>query len=96
MKDNADPHHGWSLEEVSNTSSGAATADTYGKLFFYVRGVLESFLNRILDLRVSFRLLNLDASDLPDHLDNDCFSRIDVSNKHIIDPYLYLVYRYKR
>ncbi|KAJ5389499.1 uncharacterized protein N7496_000567 [Penicillium cataractarum] len=80
MKDNADPHHGWSLEEVSNTSSGAATADTYGKLFFYIRGVLDSFLDRVSDLRVSFKLLNFDAFDLPDHLDAGSFSRIDVSN----------------
>lgn len=81
MRDNADPLHGWSLDEVSNTTSGAATADTYGKLFYYLRGLLRSFLDRISVLEVSFKLLHLDASDLPDHLDKDSFSRIDVCDQ---------------
>jgi hypothetical protein len=80
MKDNADPLHGWSLEEVSNTLSGAATADIYGKLFYYLRGLLYAFLNRISGLNVSFKLLQLDASSLPGHLDKESFSRIDVSD----------------
>lgn len=88
MKDNADPLHGWSLKEVSNTTSGAATADTYGKLFFYLRGLLHSFLDRIVIAKVSFQLLHHDASCLPDHLDKDSFSRIDVSDQNLINPYL--------
>lgn len=78
MKDNADPLHGWSLEEVSNTTSGAATADLYGKLFIYLRNMLRAFLSRIRNSKISFKLLHLDASSLPGHLDNDSFSRIDV------------------
>lgn len=82
MMDNADPLHGWSLEEVFSTTSGAATADTYGKLFYYLRGLLRSFLDRISEFKVSFKLLNLGAADLPDHLDDGSFSRIDVSDHH--------------
>ncbi|KAJ5890842.1 uncharacterized protein N7473_007070 [Penicillium subrubescens] len=82
MRDNADPLHGWSLGEVFSTTSGAATADTYGKLFYYLRGLLHSFLDRIFELKVSFKLLHLDAADLPDHLDEDSFSRIDTPNQN--------------
>ncbi|KAL4781287.1 hypothetical protein BJX76DRAFT_363731 [Aspergillus varians] len=80
MVDNADPLHGWSLEEVMNTRNGGTTADIYGKLFFYIRGLLRSFFDRLLDSKISFRLFHLDAVSLPNHLDKDCFSRIDVSN----------------
>ncbi|KAL2833788.1 hypothetical protein BDW59DRAFT_156589 [Aspergillus cavernicola] len=80
MPDNADPRHGWSLEEVVNISGGAATADMYGKLFFYLRGMLKSFLNRLLNLNASFKLLHLDAASLPEYLEADTFSRIEVSN----------------
>lgn len=86
MKDNADPLHGWSLEEVSKKSSGAATADIYGKLFSYLHELLHSFLDRISHSKITFRLFHLDASCLPDHLDNDSFSRIDVSDQHLINP----------
>lgn len=80
MKDNADPLNGWSLKEVLNTESGAATADTYGKLFFHLRDLLRSFLDRISCSRISFQIFHLDASSLPSHLDRDSFSRVDVSN----------------
>jgi hypothetical protein len=80
MMDNADLLNGWSLGEVFNSTSGAAPADTYGKLFYYLRGLVRSFLDRISELKVSFKLLYLDASDLPDHLDENSFSRIDVSD----------------
>ncbi|KAJ5761103.1 hypothetical protein N7520_008259 [Penicillium odoratum] len=80
MKDNADPLHGWPLEEVSNTTSGAATADIYGKLFFYLRGQLHSFLSRVSSSKIAFELHLLDVTALPEHLEVDSFSRIDVSN----------------
>ncbi|GIJ91024.1 hypothetical protein Asppvi_009989 [Aspergillus pseudoviridinutans] len=80
MNDNADPLHGWSLDEVSATSTGPATADIYGKLFFYIRAMLRSFLGRLPSLKLSFELFQLDADRLPDHLENNSFSRIEVSN----------------
>lgn len=97
MVDNADPSHGWSLKEVSNTTSGAATADIYGKLFFYIRGILDSFIDRIFGAKMSFQLLHLDASSLPDHLDQDSFSRIDVSSQaNIWKRQFYIVSTYLR
>lgn len=47
LHDNADPLNGWLLKDIDATSSGPATADIYGKLFFHVRGVLGSFLRRL-------------------------------------------------
>ena len=78
MYDNADPLNGWSSKEVSGSSSGPAAADIYGKLFYHVRAVLRAFLLRLSDLQVSFRLFQVDASDLPDDLKGDSFSRIEV------------------
>jgi hypothetical protein len=78
MRDNADPLHGWSLKEVEDSSSGPAAADIYGKLFYHVRAVLRPFLLRLSGLQVTFRLFQVDAADLPDHLERGYFSRIEV------------------
>jgi hypothetical protein len=78
MHDNADPLNGWSSKEVENTSSGPAAADIYGKLFYYVRAVLRAFLLRLSGLQVSFRLFQVDASELLDHVEGSSFSRVEV------------------
>jgi hypothetical protein len=78
MNDGSDPLFGWSLEEVANTSSGAATADLYGKIFYHIRGMLHSFLRRLSSLDISFRILHLDAASLPGRLEKNTFSRIEV------------------
>ncbi|KFZ20600.1 hypothetical protein V501_00028 [Pseudogymnoascus sp. VKM F-4519 (FW-2642)] len=80
IRDNADPLNGWSLKEVEDNSSGAASNDIYGKLFYYLRTELRAFVLRLSDLQVSFRLFQLNASDLPNHLESSSFSRIEVSN----------------
>lgn len=79
MKDNADPLHGWCSKEVAQTSSGAATADIYGKLFYYLRAVLRTFLVRLRNSNVSFQLYEVDAVDLPAYLGSEAFSRIEAS-----------------
>ena len=78
MHDNADPLNGWDLKDVETTASGPASADIYGKLYYHVRSVLRAFLARLSVSQVSFRLFQLDASDLPDHLKSNHFSRIEV------------------
>ncbi|KAL3461958.1 hypothetical protein BJX64DRAFT_288910 [Aspergillus heterothallicus] len=81
MPDNADPRHGWPAQDVSQTSSGAASADIFGKLYFYLRAMLSSFLVRLRSLeKVSFELFQKDVSALPDVLKPESFARIDVSN----------------
>ncbi|KAI9679628.1 MAG: hypothetical protein M1829_001590 [Trizodia sp. TS-e1964] len=80
MHDDANPLNGWPSKEVEDTSSGAAKADIYGKLFYHVRAVLRAFLLRLSGLQVSFRLLQSDASELYQHVESDSFNRIEVSN----------------
>jgi hypothetical protein len=88
MKDNADPLNGWSLSEVENCSSGPAAADIYGKIFYYLRAVLRTFLGRLASLQVSFCLFQLDVSNLPEHLEGGTFSRIEVKSEAMpcLDP----------
>ncbi|PWY93925.1 hypothetical protein BO94DRAFT_313736 [Aspergillus sclerotioniger CBS 115572] len=80
MKDDADPLAGWSPKEVSDTSSGPASADMYGKLFFHIRGILQSFLSRLSNLNISITMYQVDARKLPGHLKGGSFDRIEVSN----------------
>ncbi|EXK76747.1 hypothetical protein FOQG_18522 [Fusarium oxysporum f. sp. raphani 54005] len=80
MHDNADPLNGWSVKEVETTSTGLATSDIYGKLFYHVRFALKAFLDRMCSSSVAFELLQVDASDLPGHLEKKSFDRIEVSN----------------
>lgn len=78
MHDNADPLNGWSVEEVERTSTGPATSDIYGKLFYYLRSLLNAFLNRISSSNVAFELLQMDVAELPRHLEGRFFDRIEV------------------
>ncbi|KAF4339369.1 hypothetical protein FBEOM_6783 [Fusarium beomiforme] len=80
MPDGACPLDGWSLNEVEMASNGMATSDIFGKLFSYFCSVLKSFLTRISNLEFTFRLFQQDAVDLPKHLENASFDRIEVSN----------------
>ncbi|PYH42140.1 uncharacterized protein BP01DRAFT_405627 [Aspergillus saccharolyticus JOP 1030-1] len=80
MSDNADPMQGWSLEKVLDTSSGAATADYYGKLYFHLRELLGAFLDRTAGAQISFQICNLDSTRLCSLLRHHSFSRIDISN----------------
>lgn len=78
MTDNADPRNGWSAEEVAAISSGVASNDAYGKLFYFIRKEFRRFLKRISALEICFELLQVDAQVLPDHLGTRLFSRIEV------------------
>ena len=82
MHDNADPLNEWSLQAVEETPSGPASADIYGKLFYHIRAMLQAFLLRLSGLQTSFRLLQVNARDLSDHLENASFNRIEVRNLH--------------
>lgn len=81
MPDNADPRHGWPADDVENTYCGPASADIYGKLYFYLRRMLHSFLTRLRSLeKVSFKLFQVDAAALSEYLEPSSFTRIEVSN----------------
>ena len=81
MYDGADPLDGWSAKDVKDTSSGPAAADIYGKLFYHIRAMLRGFILRLSVSPVSFRLFQMDASQLPHDLQSDYFTRIEV-RKH--------------
>ncbi|KAL4922141.1 hypothetical protein BDW62DRAFT_217950 [Aspergillus aurantiobrunneus] len=91
MNDNADPLHGWPSDEVAALSTGPATADLYGKLFFYLRKTFEDFLVRLRGSKVSFTLYQHDVTSLVEQLDTGTFSRIEVSN--ISDAHWFGIHR---
>jgi hypothetical protein len=74
----SDPLHGWSMKDIEATSTGPATSDIYGKLFHHLRSLLKGFLERMERSTMSFRLLQMDAIDLPNHLAKQRFDRIEV------------------
>ncbi|KAF5664362.1 hypothetical protein FHETE_7119 [Fusarium heterosporum] len=80
MHDNADPLNGWSVGQIEVTSTGLATSDIYGKLYYYLRAMLKVFLDRVSTTNLSFVLLQLDASELPGQFQDCSFDRIEVSN----------------
>jgi len=79
MYDKADPSDGWLPLDVQQASS-AAQRDWYGKLFIYLHSVFHRFLDRLGTIRVSFDLYNVNVNELPQHLESDKYSRIEVAN----------------
>lgn len=90
MYDNADPLHGWSSKDIEDTPSGASKADIYGKLFYNLHETLGNFLSHLSRLEISFRLFQMNAIDLVNHVENNSFSRIEVSTWGLSIPYKYL------
>lgn len=78
MLDSADPLDGWNLNHISRISCGPASNDIYGKLFNRLKNLLSSFKTQIMSRTIGFEFFNLDASDLPWHLGNRTFARIEV------------------
>lgn len=77
--DSANPLDGWDPTAVAATNSGPASADQYGQLFYYLRGLLESFHARVRDLNVSIKLSNVDARELSEPARNGRYARVEVS-----------------
>ncbi|OBT41478.1 hypothetical protein VE00_07576 [Pseudogymnoascus sp. WSF 3629] len=84
MSEQANPSSGWLTTDVQQTLS-PAPEDWYGKLYFFLHKVLEKFLGRLKDLRVSFDIYNVDAKELLLNLKQGIYSRIEVAN--ISDAY---------
>ena len=80
MPDNADPLSGWSTKQVEYCDTGSATADIYGKLFYHVGAALRSFIVRLSTLKATFRLFQMDVSELAQssNVEAGSFSRIEV------------------
>ncbi|KAI1209960.1 uncharacterized protein F4807DRAFT_425047 [Annulohypoxylon truncatum] len=80
MKDDADPIHGHSLEEIKRFSCDAPANDIYGKLSFFLKDLVTRFHRRLQNLDIKFHLLNVNAEDLPEYVGQVLFDRIEVAN----------------
>lgn len=78
MDDKADPANGWAISSIQQCTS-LASADWYGKLYTFLNVVLRRFIERLGNLQIHFALFNVDVQDLPRYLDDQKFSRIEVS-----------------
>lgn len=79
MPDSADPLEGWANPDVFATFNGPASKDLYGKLYYYVKGVLRSFCQRMSSLECNIQMFSIDAQERASHLQVSSFARIDVS-----------------
>jgi len=77
MNDKADPSSGWPVLDIRHTSS-PAPQDWYGKLFTYLHNMVTIFLNRLEKTRISVVLYNVDVGELPQYLEHNTYSRIEV------------------
>ena len=79
IKDDASPLEGWDYYEYIKFAP-KATNNIMGGFFFFLRNTLLRFCKRIKDIDIYFRLFNIDARELPDHLSTEKsqFDRIEV------------------
>lgn len=77
MDDKADPLDGWPIQEVVLVQT-RAKEDLYGKLYIYLQGVFQRFLDRLAKIGIAFELLNVDAAQLPETLQENKYARIEV------------------
>lgn len=71
IKAGADPLRGWSAKDVEETSSGAARADLYGKLFYHLRATIGAFLDRVGCSPVLVRVCSMETIILPEHIERE-------------------------
>ncbi|KAG0156690.1 hypothetical protein PDIDSM_3871 [Penicillium digitatum] len=79
MNDKADPLDGWPIREVARVRT-MAKEDLYGKLYIYLRRVFQQFLDRLGMIEIDFELLNMNAVQLPETLQENKYARIEASN----------------
>ena len=82
MNDSADPLEGWSEQDILQGTQ-IARNDTYGSLYYYLRGLLADFCRRLKSLRLEFTLTRGNAKELPKifkeaKIDPTGFDRIEV------------------
>ncbi|KAJ5501693.1 hypothetical protein N7453_006510 [Penicillium expansum] len=79
MDDKAEPLDGWPIREVVRVRT-MAKEDLYGKLYIYLQRVFQKFLDHLARIEINFELLNMDAIQLPETLQENKYTRIEVSN----------------
>jgi hypothetical protein len=77
LDDKADPSSGWPILDVQKISS-PAPRDWYGKLFVYIHNMMKKFLDRLQKVRIGMVLYNVDARELPKHLERNKYTRVEV------------------
>ena len=83
MKDDSDPLNGWDLPQILSSNCGAAKNDVYGKLYHHVKTMISSFHRRLSQTSCHFQLFNMNAKDLPNHLEKGRFARIEVVSMEV-------------
>ncbi|KAH7095343.1 hypothetical protein FB567DRAFT_601187 [Paraphoma chrysanthemicola] len=79
MKDDSDPLDGWSYTEYMTYASGAKN-DMYGALFNLLRVRIAEFCDRLKACNINFQMFATNAIELPRHIKDIQFDRIEVSN----------------
>lgn len=78
MNGHDDPLRGFHYSETVGVDSGPASNDVYGKLFCHLQDLLQTFRARLSTIKRKFLMLNMDATELPEHLSGEGFARIEV------------------
>jgi hypothetical protein len=73
----SDPLEGWPIHEVLKNKL-APKHDVYGKLFYFVRDMLEKFIIRLTSLEIEIEVHGCKAEDLANRLAGQQFDRIHV------------------
>ncbi|KAI3326332.1 hypothetical protein HD806DRAFT_552587 [Xylariaceae sp. AK1471] len=79
MRVNSDPIEGWPIDEVLKNELSPKN-DIYGKLFYYVRDMLEKFIIRLKSLKIDIEVHCCEAEKLATRLTGLQFDRIHTSN----------------
>ncbi|PQE03580.1 MYND finger family protein [Rutstroemia sp. NJR-2017a BVV2] len=84
MMDSADPIEGWSVKEFTSVPR-LARNDINGSLYYYLKGLIQSFCRRVKHLHIRFQFFELNVMDLPHTMamrgiSHHYFDRIEVSN----------------
>ncbi|CCL98311.1 uncharacterized protein FIBRA_00305 [Fibroporia radiculosa] len=87
QSDKQNPLNGWHLPSVveGGKKHNALPMDIYGCLYFYVSDQLREFATRLSNLRITFKLFNLDACQLAKDICSGALSRHELSPDIQID-----------
>ncbi|KAI0424356.1 hypothetical protein F5Y09DRAFT_353492 [Xylaria sp. FL1042] len=79
MSSFSDPLGGWNIKEVDENKL-APKNDIYGKLFYFVRDLVEKFIVRLKSIKIDIEVYDCDTEVLKTKLTGQQFDRIHASN----------------
>lgn len=83
MRVTSDPIEGWPIDEVLKNELSPKN-DIYGKLFYYIRDILEKFIIRLKSLKIDIEVHCCEAEKLAPRLTGQQFDRIDVRDPPLV------------